>query len=142
MADFSGKRRPVEGQENEESFIKFFAAMGAPNPEMAQKLFKTAEHNEIIDKGDTVIFRIPNFETGEGTKDIVFKVGEENEALGPVGIPVKKFVTKEGNKLTFHETAPNGEKNITVRELQGDRLLFSKTHVGSGVTASTVFRRE
>ncbi|CAH1247971.1 Hypp8069 [Branchiostoma lanceolatum] len=142
MADFSGKWRPVEGQQNEESFIKFFAAMGSPNPTMAQKLFKTAENYEIIDKGDTVIFRIPDSQSDVGTKDILFKVGQENEVVGPIGVPVKKFVTKEGNKLTFHETAPNGEKNVTVRELQGDRMMFSKTHEGSGVTASAVFTRQ
>ncbi|XP_078665316.1 uncharacterized protein LOC144907815 [Branchiostoma floridae x Branchiostoma belcheri] len=142
MADFSGKWRPEEGQNNEESFIKFFAAMGSPNPEMAFKLFSTAEAMEIIDKGDTVIFRIPDSKSEGGEKDIVFKVGEENEVVGPVGVPVKKFVTKEGNKLIFNETAPNGQKNITVRELQGDKMLFSKTHEGTGVTASSVFVKQ
>ncbi|XP_035664531.1 uncharacterized protein LOC118408027 isoform X2 [Branchiostoma floridae] len=116
MVNFSGIWTAVEW--DDESFIKFFAAMGIPEPKMALDLFKSAEKHEIIDKGDTVIFRIPDPESEGGKRDILFKVGEESVAVGPIGVPIKKFTTKEGNKLIFHETAPNGAKNITVRELQ------------------------
>ncbi|KAI8505828.1 PREDICTED: uncharacterized protein LOC109483113 [Branchiostoma belcheri] len=139
MADFSGKWTVTEW--DDDSFVKFFAAMGAPDPNMALGLFKTVETYEIIDKGDTVILRIPDPASEGGERDIPFKVGEESEALGPVGVPVKKFTIKEGNKLIFHETAPNGQKNITVRELQGDKMILTKTHEGTGVTGRCVFKK-
>ncbi|XP_066268396.1 uncharacterized protein [Branchiostoma lanceolatum] len=109
---------------------------------MAFELFKTAKDSEIIDKGDTVIFRIPDPASEGGERDILFKVGAESDALGPIGVPVKKFTIKEGNKLIFHETAPNGQKNITVRELQGDKMILTKTHEGTGVTGRCVLKRE
>ncbi|XP_035659134.1 uncharacterized protein LOC118404211 [Branchiostoma floridae] len=140
MVNFSGIWEVVEW--DDESFLKFFAAMGAPDPNRSFQLFKTVQKFEIIDKEDLVILRIPDPASEGGKRDIPFKVGEESGAVGPVGVPMKKFTIKEGNKLIFHETAPDGQKNITVRELQGDKMILTKTHEGTGVTGRCVWKRE
>eukprot|EP00058_Branchiostoma_floridae_P011613 XP_002597101.1 hypothetical protein BRAFLDRAFT_121313 [Branchiostoma floridae] len=62
MVNFSGIWEVVEW--DDESFLKFFAAMGAPDPNRSFQLFKTVQKFEIIDKEDLVILRT---KTHEGT---------------------------------------------------------------------------
>ena len=75
--------------------------------------------------------------------DFKFKLDEEFEETTPDGREVKSVVKMEGNKLVTVQTAKkDGEKSTkSVREFNGDELIYTMVIVGGDITCVQKFKR-
>merc|ERR1712012_1413088 len=77
------------------------------------------------------------------TMELKFKLDEEFEETTPDGREVKSVVKMEGNKLVTVQTAKkDGEKSTkSVREFNGDELIYTMEIVGGDITCVQKFKR-
>ena len=75
--------------------------------------------------------------------ELKFKLDEEFEETTPDGREVKAVVKMEGNKLVTVQTAKkDGEKSTkSVREFNGDELIYTMEIVGGDITCVQKFKR-
>ena len=75
--------------------------------------------------------------------ELKFKLDEEFEETTPDGREVKSVVKMEGNKLVTVQTAKkDGEKSTkSVREFNGDELVYTMEIIGGDITCVQKFKR-